>query len=174
MLQHAKRKAQQIAVAWLDLENAYGSVSHMLVQFALKWFYIPQSVSELVFKYYDSIFLKVVTDEWSSEYFHLGIGVPQGCTASTIVFDLCFQVVLDIWKWVSRDVNPRYSIGDDHNIPFSCPTYADDVKLIASNPPDCQKSVDAFQSALEWTRTLKAKPIKCRALAFRLYRKKKD
>jgi len=78
MLQHAKRKAQQIAVAWLDLENAYGSVSHMLVQFALKWFYIPQSVSELVFKYYDSIFLKVVTDEWSSEYFHLGIGVPHG------------------------------------------------------------------------------------------------
>ena len=29
---------------------------------------------------------------------------------------------------------------------------------------------DAFQRALEWTQTLKAKPPKCRALAFRLFR----
>ena len=99
--------------------------------------------------------------------------MPQGCTASTIVFDLCFQVVLDTWKWVSQDVNPHYSIGDDHSISFSCPIYADDIKLIASNPPDCQKSIDAFQSSLEWTQTLKAKPAKCRALAFRDYFAKK-
>jgi len=32
MLQHAKRKYQQITMAWLDLENAYGSMRHMLVQ----------------------------------------------------------------------------------------------------------------------------------------------
>ena len=107
MVQHAKRMYQQIAMVWLDLENAYGSMRHMLVQFALKWYYVPDSISELVFRYYDSIFLKVVTDDWSSDYFHLEIGVPQGCTASTIVFDVGFQVVLDMWKWLSRSVNPH-------------------------------------------------------------------
>ena len=170
MLQHAKRKSQQIVVAWLDLENAYGSVRHMLVQFALKWYHIPMAISELVFRYYDTIFLKVVTEDWSSEYFHLAIGVPQGCTASTIMFDLCFQVVIDIWKWRTRDAKPHYSI--DNMIPFSCAAYADDIKLIASRTQDCQKSVDAFQCALDWTETLKAKPAKCRALAFRLFRKR--
>ena len=61
MLQHAKRKYQQITMAWHDLENAYGSMRHMLVQFALKWYHVPDSISELIFRYYDSIFLKVVT-----------------------------------------------------------------------------------------------------------------
>ena len=169
MLQHAKRKYQQVTMAWLDLENAYGSMRHMLVQFALKWYYVPDSISELIFRYYDSIFLKVVTEGWCSDYFHLEIGVPQGCTASTIVFDVGFQVVLDLWKWLSRSVNPHYSFGEG-KLSVSCPTYADDVELVASSPKDCQKSVDDFQVALRWTLTLKAKPAKCRSLAFRLFR----
>lgn len=169
MIKHAKSKQRQIVMAWLDLENAYGSMRHMLVQFALKWFHVPQKISELVFRYYESIFLKVVTDDWCSDYFHLGIGVPQGCTASTIIFDVGFQVVLDMWKWLTRDVSPCYRF-NDVKISVSCPTYADDVELVAEKPGDCQKSINAFQTALEWTQTLKAKPVKCRSLAFRLFR----
>ena len=111
----------------------------------------------------------MVTEGWCSDYFHLEIGVPQGCTASTIAFDVGFQVVLDMWKWLSRSVNPHYSFGEG-KLSVSCPTYADDVELVASSPKDCQKSVDDFQVALRWTLTLKAKPAKCRSLAFRLFR----
>ena len=32
MLQNAKRNSRQIVLAWLDLENAYGSVRHMFIQ----------------------------------------------------------------------------------------------------------------------------------------------
>src|SRR3954469_1819753 len=53
---------------------------------------------------------------------------------------------------------------------LSRPTYADDVELVAQTPKDCQKSIDASQTALEWTQVLKAKPVKCRSLAFRLFR----
>ena len=169
MLQHAKRNQRSIAMVWLDLENAYGSVRHMLIQFALKWYHVPQKIAELVFRYYDAIFLKVVTDDWSSTLFHLGIGVPQGCTASTIVFDVGFQLVLDIWKWLTRDVSPCYRFLDV-KLSVSCPTYADDVELVAKGPKECQKSINAFQTALEWTQTLKPKPAKCRALALRLFR----
>ena len=157
MLQHAKLKAQQLVLVWLDLENAYGSLRHMLVQFALKWFYVLTQISELVFRYYDSIFLKVVTEDWTSEFFHLGIGVPQGCTASTIIFDIGFQVVLDMCKWLSRSVSPCYRFGDG-KLSVSCPTYADDVELVASKPKDCQKAIDACQAALDWTGTMKLKP----------------
>ena len=41
--------------------------------------------------------------------------------------------------------------------------------LVAEKATDCQ-SLDGFQTALEWTDTLRAKPAKCRALAFRLFR----
>jgi hypothetical protein len=92
----------------------------------------------------------VVTDEWSSDFFHLGIGVPQGCTASTVVFDVVFQLVLDMWKWLTRNVNPCYQFHDG-KLSVSCPSYADDVGLVAQTPKECQISIDAFQTALEWT-----------------------
>lgn len=169
MLKHAKDNQRGIVMAWLDLENAYGSVRHMLVQFALKWYHVPPKISELVFRYYDSIFLKVATDDWMSDFFHLGIGVPQGCTASTVVFDVGFQLILDQWKWLTRKLHPGYSFGDGR-LSVACPTYADDIELVATIPKDCQQSIDAIQTALEWTKTLKAKPVKCRSLAFRQFR----
>ena len=42
--------------------------------------------------------------------------------------------------------------------------------LVAEKATDCQKSLDGIQTALQWTDTLRAKPVKCRALAFRLFR----
>ena len=85
------------------------------------------------------------------------------------VFDVAFQVVLDMWKWLTRDVSPCYRFADV-KLSIACPTYADDVLLVAEKATDCQKSLDGFQTALEWTDTLRAKPVKCRALAFRLFR----
>ena len=170
MLQDAKKRRRIIVLAWLDLENAYGSIRHMLVQFAMKWYYVPQRICDLLFRYYEDIFLRVVTDNWTSDYFHLAIGVPQGCTASTIMFDVAFQVVIDIWRWKTRDISPGYTI-KGANICISCPTYADDVELVASDVKECQGSIDCFQFALAWSKTLKAKPEKCRSLAFRLFRK---
>ena len=170
MLLNAKENERAIAMAWLDLENAYGSVRHMLIQFAFKWFHIPTAMAELIFRYYDSMFLKVVTSEWTSESFHLAIGVPQGCTASTIVFDVAFQLTLDIYKWLTRskDVGYKFTGAD---ISVIAPTYADDIELITSTGPKLQSAVDAFQSGLQWTRTLRLKPSKCRVLAFRKFRK---
>jgi len=169
MCQDAKRHQRTIVAAWLDLENAYGSISHMLVQFALRWFHVPEEMAQLLFSYYDDIYLRVFAEDWSSAPFHLGIGVPQGCTASTIVFDVAFQVVLDIWRWLSRGFSPGYRFSG-YDVAISCPTYADDVELVASSVRDCQESINCFQKALEWSRTLKAKPAKCRSLAFRLFR----
>src|SRR5690606_23521726 len=39
----------------------------------------------------------------------------------------------------------------------------------AGGPKDCQKSINCLQVALVWTVTLRAKPAKCRSLAFRLF-----
>ena len=169
MLANAKRHERSIAIAWLDLENAYGSVRHMLVQFALKWYHVPTPISELLFRYYDSIFLTVVTDDWRSDYFHLGIGVPQGCTASTIVFDVAFQVVLDIHASRLANKSIGYHI-KEAQLTVVSPTYADDVALVARTAKWLQLSVVAFQGALKWTVNLRLKPPKCRTLAFRKFR----
>ena len=93
-LRDARAAKRSICVTWLDLANAYGSVRHMLVQFALEWYHVPRDFCEMMFHYYDRLFAYVQTKEWSSAWFSIGIGVPQGCTASTIV-------LMPLFTWFS-------------------------------------------------------------------------
>jgi len=51
-LREAKESTRQIVVTWIDLANAYGSVRHNLIQFALNWYHVPLVIQELIFDYY--------------------------------------------------------------------------------------------------------------------------
>ena len=44
----AKANQRQIVISWLDLKNAYGSVRHNLIQFALSWFHVPKLIRGLI------------------------------------------------------------------------------------------------------------------------------
>ena len=43
-LRYAFEHQLQICISCLDLKNAYGSVRHSLVQFALDWYHVPKFV----------------------------------------------------------------------------------------------------------------------------------
>ena len=76
-LQDAKDSYRQIIVAWLDLANAYGSVRHNLIQFALNWYHVPKAVQELIFDYYEKLCAMVTANNWSTGFF-LFHGDDQG------------------------------------------------------------------------------------------------
>ena len=94
----------------------------------------------------------------------IGIGFPQGCTASTINFIVGFQLSPDYLRYVSGHIGYRIK----STIVVSDPTFAADVAL-ATTAPDCQRSLNGFKIALDWTQTLKPKASKCRDLAFRVF-----
>ena len=97
-LRDAKEHQKQIVVAWIDLANAYGSVRHNLIQFALNWYHVPELIQKLIFDYYEKLMAKVQTNEWSTGFFLFDIGLFQGCVLSTILFDVVFQLLLDLLK----------------------------------------------------------------------------
>ncbi len=53
--QTAKHNKSDLHVVWLDLANAYGSVPHQLIRFALNFFYIPPCIQSLITNYFDSL-----------------------------------------------------------------------------------------------------------------------
>lgn len=170
LFKDAKQRQRSLCTIWLDLANAYGSIRHSLAYFALEWYHVPAEMIELLFHYYEGICLQVQTEEWESDWFGLEIGVPQGCTASTIIFDVAFQLVLDIHQHLMAGNGIGYTItGMTDSI--TAPAYADDVQLVATSPEDCQVSIDCFEQALAWTRSMKLKPSKCKTLAFRRFNK---
>ena len=109
--------------------------------------------------------VRVATDDWITDLISIGIGVPQGCTASTINFDVAFQPLLDYHSFLVGNIGYRIK----STILVSKPTYADDVALVTSSAADCQSSVTAFGVALDWTQTLKLNVSKCRSLAYRMF-----
>ena len=48
LLRNTKENARQIRICWTDLENAFGSLRHDLIQFALSWYHFPLKLRSFV------------------------------------------------------------------------------------------------------------------------------
>jgi hypothetical protein len=150
-----------ICVSWLDLRNAYGSVRHNLIQFALAYYHFPPLVTNLIFAYYDALVAMVSTSDWSTVLFNYGIGAFQGCTMSTILFNLTFNLM---FEWLKSCDVPRFEITD--NISLREPHFADDVAFVTRLPSENQQLLNVAFACLQWTKCMNAKPQKCKSLAY--------
>jgi len=126
-LREAKEEQRRIVTCWIDLANAYGSVRHNLIQFALRWFHVPEPVRELIFNYYEQLMTKVQTKEWTTGFFLFDIGLFQGCVLSTILFDCVFQLLLD---FLEQDNSRGYKF-KMASVQRLSRAYADDLNLTA-------------------------------------------
>ena len=86
ILRDACTKHKSLAVCWLDLANAYGSVHHSLINFSLVHHHSPPSFSRLIQVMYDGLSASVMTQDWSTPAFPLQIGVYQGDPLSVVIF----------------------------------------------------------------------------------------
>ncbi|KAL7847956.1 hypothetical protein AOLI_G00226740 [Acnodon oligacanthus] len=56
-----------LAVLWLDLANAYGSIPHKLVEVALSRYHVPEKIQNLILDYYNNFSLTVSSGTSTSE-----------------------------------------------------------------------------------------------------------
>ena len=61
LIKEAKMYKGNLAVLWLNLKNAYGSIPHKLVELTLKRYHVPEGISNLILDYYNTF--KVRTNE---------------------------------------------------------------------------------------------------------------
>lgn len=52
VIQRAKKEKGDLYIVCLDLSNAYGSVHHQLIMFALDFFYVPGAIKDLITGYF--------------------------------------------------------------------------------------------------------------------------
>ena len=137
-LRDARSHQRSICVSWLDLRNAFGSVRHSLIQFALRHYGFPRHFQQLVFRYYESLIAMVeVPDVFQTSPFHFGIGVFQGCTLSPLLFNIVIQLLLDsLEKPAFQPYAYRFSSVQDCSLLSSA--YADDVELVTCLPEENQ------------------------------------
>ena len=87
ILQDARAKHKSLAVCWLDLANAYGSVHHSLISFTLRYYNAPPQFSKIVQIFYTGLYAKVSSSKWSAPFIPLKLGVYQGDPLSVVIFN---------------------------------------------------------------------------------------
>jgi hypothetical protein len=121
----------------------------------------------LIFVYYEAQFACVVTDDWKSDWFQFGIGVYQGCTGSTGLFNVAFNIVLDGLS--TEDCTERGFRVSPDSVPFHLAGYADDLTIVSRHPDENQFMIDRAGDMLQWTGSMRMKPVKCRSFAMRRF-----
>ena len=133
-IRDARLHHRNICFAWLDLKNAFGSIKHMFIQTCLSRYHFPPSLSKLVFNYYENLIAKVsVSTSTLTKPFHYAIGVFQGCVLSPVLFNICFQPLLDLVSAASKTQGWSYTFRSDSAINRDVSAFAGAL-LMASNP----------------------------------------
>ena len=141
IIKTAKRKNRSLAVAWLDIANAYGSVHHSLIDFSLAHYHAPPEFRRLLRSWYDGLSATISTNEWATAPVPLRIGVYQGDPLSVVVF-------LTVMNTLSDTLNTRNDLGFTPHTPSASINdllYADDACIVNNTSAGCQHLLDLVQ-----------------------------
>ena len=113
VIKDANQHQHSLAIAWLDLPNAYGSVSHQLIQFALSHYHAPAEFLALVSNLYENQQAIITCTQWETKPVNFWSGsskeTPYQFQSSTppstycwIIFKLCALMLviasLPVWE----------------------------------------------------------------------------
>lgn len=160
-IQSAKRDKKDLHVVWLDLENAYGSVPHQLISFALDFFHVPVCVKNIIVSYYADLKICHSLQDYTTVWQQLGRGIAMGCSISPILFTATFEVILIGAMTMARGV--RNSAGQQMP-PLRC--FMDVVTSLLQTAACTARFLKRFEELLSWAR-MKIKPAKSHSFSIR-------
>ena len=162
VLKNAKHKHKSLTVCWLDLANAYGSVHHSLISYALKHYHAPPQFLQTIQSFYSNLSVNVNSSQWSTSPITLRVGVYQGDPLSVVIFNTVINTMIDTIKRHRRDLGYQYTSKFSVNLL----QYADDICLTANSPASCQQLLHLVDRWLHWS-GMRVKIPKCQSLALR-------
>ena len=155
----AKRKHKYLAICWVDLANAYGSVYHSLIKFSLQHYNPPPKFRKVVESFYTGLYASVSSVMWDTPFIPIQVGVYQGDPLSVVIFNTVINTMVDT---VQSRQDLGYIISPSQK-PVNLLQYADDTCLVANSPSSCQHLINMLATWLSWSR-MKAKIPKCAIL----------
>ena len=142
-----------IYICRLDLENAYGSVRHPLIEKALDFFWIPEYIRKLISGYYKCTYMRFSNAKYSTNWQKLNIGIMMGCVISPLIFVLVMEMLLRCTK----DTTSQKTVP-------SRKAFMDDVTVISELKSHMEKQLKRLQELFKWA-VMKVKPSKSRSLS---------
>ncbi|XP_048519012.1 uncharacterized protein LOC125503125 [Dendroctonus ponderosae] len=139
----ARKNRRQCCVAWLDLANAFGSIPHETIFQSLEWSGLSDNSIDVIRRLYENNTTSIRSSTGPTPAIHITSGVKQGCPLSPIIFNLAIEPILHAitasgggYRLMGKKINSL--------------AYADDMAIIAENPPDLQRLLDTTTEMANW------------------------
>ena len=94
MLVNAQEHSQPLALSFIDLRNAFGSISHAYINDIMKFLKLPPEFTKYVRNLYSSLSALISTKDWKTQPFSISKGVFQGDTLSPLLFLIAFNPII--------------------------------------------------------------------------------
>ena len=158
LIREARENNGNLAVLWLDLANAYGSIQHKVVEETLRRYHVPSSLGKLILDYYNNFNLRVTSGTKTSDWHRLERGIITGCTISATLFSLAMNMIIKSAEVECR--GPRVMSGIQQP-PLRA--YMDDITVTTSSVISCKWIVRGLEKLIVWAR-MRFKPGKSSSL----------
>ena len=157
----AKSEKLNLDVIWLDLANAYGSVPHQMIQLALRMYHVPENIQVMLDDYFSGFRMKFSTNNYTTDWINLEIGITMDCTISPILFVMAMEVILK----AAENSTGLANLGGGCYMP-PLKAFMDDTTIICSKEDETRRMLERLDVLMAWCR-MKFKPKKSRSLSVR-------
>ena len=160
-IKDARKNRTSLALLWLDLANAYGSVPHQLIKVALKRYHVPEVWADALLAYYDGLWGRSSSSGVNSDWVRYEKGIFAGCPASVILFLMAFNLIIE---YVELGNIEQYCLqGRKIEVTRG---FMDDISLMTVSTPKAALALARVNTALKWAR-MNLKPSKSRSLVIK-------
>ncbi|XP_062272394.1 LOW QUALITY PROTEIN: uncharacterized protein LOC133978067 [Scomber scombrus] len=161
LIREAHENRGDLAVLWLDLANAYGSIPHKLVELALDHHHVPSKIKDLILDYYNNFRLRVTSGSETSDWHRLGKGIITGCTISVVLFALAMNMVVK-----SAEVECKGPLTKSGVRQPPIRAYMDDLTITTTSVPGSRWILQRLEKLITWAR-MSFKPSKSRSMVLK-------
>ena len=149
LIKDARVKKRTLHITFFDLQDAFGSVPHQLIQHTLERNHFPQQIQDYMKRHYENTKSIVSTPSFQSEVFSFKRGVMQGCPYSPIIFLLAFNPII---QFLTSKINFGYNLhlnNEDEDKRYITLPYADDFCLLTTHKKTHQNLINQINKNIQ-------------------------
>ncbi|XP_061571176.1 uncharacterized protein LOC133424524 [Cololabis saira] len=161
LIREAREGKGDLAVLWLDLANAFGSIPHKLVETTLDRHHVPRKIKDLILNYYGNFRFRVTSGSTTSDWHRLEKGIITGCTISVSLFALAMNMVV---KAAETECRGPLSKSGTRQPPIRA--FMDDLTVTTTSVPGARWILQGLEKLISWAR-MSFKPTKSRAMVLK-------
>lgn len=161
LIKEVKENKGDLALIWLDLANAYGSMPHRIVELTLKTYHVPEDFCKMIKDYFDTFRIRFSVGDCETDWQRLERGIVTGCTLSVILFGGSMNMVIKSVEKESRGPTTKTGIKQPPNRAFM-----DDMTLSTKSVVEARWTLEELEEIITWAGML-FKPGKSRSMVIK-------